>query len=178
MSKNIADKFADRIVNAGSSIAGKIAQDRVRDNFASATSSSSSSSFSLWDIGANTIAIIAFVIGIINLPFHLFKSLILIPILLVIFIFDLPSLLKAAIDKMGGKVDFLNTVSEKLTVVNQQTKGLIYIIMGILVLGIFGKTFAWTGIFITIVGGLHVYIHRFLKNGPSEPDAEAQANQF
>ena len=60
----------------------------------------------------------------------------------------------------------------------REIKGKLIIIGGIIVLGIFGKTFAWTGIFITIAGGLHVYIHRFLKNGPSEPDAEAQANQF
>ena len=78
---------------------------------------------------------------------------------------------------MGGKVDFLNTISEKLTVINQQTKGIIYLMMGLLVLGIFKFSFMWTGLMITIAGGLHVYIYKVLKNGAREPDAEAQ-NQF
>ena len=71
----------------------------------------------------------------------------------------------------------LDTVVEKMAVLNQQTKGLIYIVSGIVVWALFQLSFVMTGLMIVSAGGLHVYIHRFLKNGGTAPENDAE-NQF
>ena len=185
MSDSIVNKFADRIVTAGSSVIGKIAEDRVRENVdayrpQNSGQNSGSGSFQVWDIAANTISIIAFFIGLFGLitsPSLLPKSLIMLPILLIIFIFDLPSLMKLASQKAGFESSMLDTVVEKMAVLNQQTKGLIYIVSGIVVWALFQLSFVMTGLMIVSAGGLHVYIHRFLKNGGTAPENDAE-NQF
>ena len=86
-------------------------------------------------------------------------------ILFIIFVFDLLTLMKLASEKFGCNSSMLDNVAEKMAVLNQQTKGLIYIVCGILVWALFQLNFVFTGLMIVTAGGLHVYIHRFLKNG-------------
>ena len=178
-----ANKLSEKIFSAGSSIASKVAQDRVRDQFSSSTSGNSD--YSMWDMIANTVAMVAFFFGTVGLVLESLTLSLTIPqiivmilVLVVIFMFDLPSLAKRGMEKAGcSENKFLTDFSEKLSFLNQLTKGLLYLALGIVVIVLLKTKFIFTGILICASGGLHVYISKFLKGGAPEQQADAE-NQF
>ena len=68
----MVDKFADEIVG---SVIGEIAEDQVRENVdayrpQSSGQNTETNSFSIWDIAAYTISIVAFFIGLFGLIYN------------------------------------------------------------------------------------------------------------